>query len=95
MTDVAVDPPRQPAGLDSLLDMALPVTVEFGRTTMAIQEVLALGPGAVVSLERMVGEPVDILVGERRFAEGEIVVVGEQFGVRITRLLPAAREAGR
>jgi len=84
-----------PAGIDSLLDMTLPVTIEFGRTTMTIQDVLDLGPGSVVQLERMVGEPVDIYVSDRRLAEGEIVVVGEQFGVRITRLLSPGREAGR
>lgn len=95
MSDGASTLTGTPAGIDSLLDMTLPVTVEFGRTTMTIQEVLDLGPGSVVQLERLVGEPVDIYVSDRRLAEGEIVVVGEQFGVRITRLLSATREAGR
>jgi flagellar motor switch protein FliN len=91
-----------PAGakLDSLLDMKLPVAIEFGRTTMAIQEILDLGPGSVIQLDRMVGEPVDLFVSDRRLAEGEIVVVGEHFGVRITRVLslprdPAPRATGR
>lgn len=79
--------------LDSLLDMALPVTIEFGRTTLTMQELLDLGPGAVVVLERMVGEPVDIYVSDRRMAEGEVVVVGERLGVRITRVVPPPRDA--
>jgi flagellar motor switch protein FliN len=78
--------------LDSLLDMSLPVSIEFGRTTMTMQEVLDLGPGSVVQLDRMVGEPVDIFVSDRRLAEGEIVVVGEQFGVRITRILNTTKD---
>jgi flagellar motor switch protein FliN/FliY len=78
--------------LDSLLEMSLPVSIEFGRTTMTMQEVLDLGPGSVVQLERMVGEPVDIFVSDRRLAEGEIVVVGEQFGVRITRILSTTKD---
>jgi flagellar motor switch protein FliN/FliY len=78
------------AQLDSLLDMTLPVTIEFGRTTLTIQEVLALGPGAVVQLDRLVGEAVDIYVSDRRLAEGEVVIVGDHFGVRITRVMTAA-----
>ncbi|NLG62775.1 MAG: flagellar motor switch protein FliN, partial [Candidatus Cloacimonetes bacterium] len=70
-----------------LLDLTLPVTIELGSTRMTVQEVLELGRGSVVQLDRLVGEPVDILVGERRFAEGEVVVLGEQFGVRITRII--------
>jgi flagellar motor switch protein FliN/FliY len=81
------------AKLESLLDMMLPVAIEFGRTTMAIQEVLDLGPGSVIQLDRMVGEPVDIYVSDRRLAEGEVVVVGEHFGVRITRVLSLPRDA--
>jgi flagellar motor switch protein FliN/FliY len=88
------------AKLESLLDMMLPVAIEFGRTTMAVQEVLDLGPGSVIQLDRMVGEPVDIYVSDRRLAEGEVVVVGEHFGVRITRVLslprdPAPKTGGR
>jgi flagellar motor switch protein FliN len=75
------------ASLDTLLDVSLPVAIEFGRTTMTIQEVLDLGTGSVIELSRMVGEPVDIFVSDRKLAEGEVVVVGEHFGVRITRIL--------
>lgn len=76
-----------PASLDTLLDMTLPVSIEFGRTSMTVQEVLALGTGSVIQLERMVGEPIDIFVSDRKLAEGEVVVIGEHFGVRITRVL--------
>ena len=74
--------------LDALLDVSLPVVVEMGRTQMTVQEVLQLGPGSIVEIDRTVGEPVDIYVGDRRFAQGEVVVVGEEYGVRITRVLP-------
>jgi flagellar motor switch protein FliN/FliY len=73
--------------LSLLLDLALPVSIELGRTTMTVQEILRLGRGAVVQLERLAGEPIDIYVGDRRFAEGEVVVLGEHFGVRITRII--------
>jgi flagellar motor switch protein FliN len=79
------------ATFDTLLDVSMPVVIEIGRTRMTVQEVLALGPGSVVQLDRMVGEPVDVYVGDRRLAAGEVVVVGEHFGVRITSVLPAGR----
>lgn len=70
-----------------LLDLSLPVSIELGRTNMTVQEILRLGRGAVVQLERLAGEPIDVYVGDRRFAEGEVVVLGEHFGVRITRIV--------
>jgi flagellar motor switch protein FliN len=73
--------------LSLLLDLTLPVSIELGRTTMTVQDVLRLGRGSVIQLERLAGEPIDIFVGDRRFAEGEVVVLGEHFGVRITRIL--------
>ena len=72
-----------------LLDLTLPISIELGRTTMTVQELLRLGRGAVIQLDRLAGEPVDIYVGDRRFAEGEVVVLGEHFGVRITRIIAA------
>lgn len=70
-----------------LMDLTLPVSIELGRTTMSVQEILQLGRGSVVQLERLAGEPIDIYVGDRRFAEGEVVVLGENFGVRVTRII--------
>ena len=79
--------------LATLYDLALPISIELGRTSMTVQEVLQLGRGSVIELDRLAGEPVDIFVGDRRFAEGEVVVLGENFGVRITRILPNGASA--
>lgn len=76
--------------LEALYDLTLPVSIELGRTRMTVQEVLALGRGSVVQLERLVGEPVDVYVSDRHFAAGEVVVMGEQFGVRITRIFKSS-----
>lgn len=73
--------------LSMLLDLPLPVSIELGRTRMTVQEILRLGRGSVVQLERMAGEPIDIYVGDRRFAEGEVVVINEHFGIRVTRII--------
>lgn len=77
---------KDPANLSVLYDLSLPVTIELGRARMSVEEVLSLGRGSVIQLDRLAGEPIDVLVGDRHFAEGEVVVVGEQFGVRITRI---------
>jgi flagellar motor switch protein FliN/FliY len=81
--------------LAMLFSLTLPISIELGRTSMTVQEILRLGRGSVIQLERLAGEPIDIFVGERRFAEGEVVVLGEHFGVRVTRILarPAAGAA--
>jgi flagellar motor switch protein FliN/FliY len=77
----------QSTALAALMDVPMPVVIEIGRTSMTIEEVLELGVGSVIQLDRMVGEPVDIYVSNRKLAQGEVVVVGEHFGIRITRLL--------
>jgi flagellar motor switch protein FliN len=79
-----------PSALSLLYDLSMPVAIELGRTRMSVQDILALGRGSVIQLDRLAGEPIDVFVGDRRFAEGEVVVVGEQFGVRITRVLGTA-----
>ena len=76
--------------LGMLLDLSLPVSIELGRTSMTVQEILRLGRGAVIQLDRLAGEPIDVYVGDRKFAEGEVVVLGEHFGVRIVRIFAAA-----
>lgn len=73
--------------LSLLMDLTLPVSIELGRTTMAVQDVLRLGRGSVIQLDRLAGEPIDVFIGDRRFAEGEVVVLGEHFGIRLTRIL--------
>jgi flagellar motor switch protein FliN/FliY len=75
--------------LGMLLDLSLPVSIELGRTSMTVQEILRLGRGAVIQLDRLAGEPIDVYVGDRKFAEGEVVVLGEHFGVRIVRIFAA------
>ncbi len=73
--------------IDMLLDVKMPVSIELGRTEMPISELLTLGPGSVVELNKLAGEPVDLLVNGKIIARGEVVVVDENFGVRITLLL--------
>ncbi len=72
------------ADLARLHDVPVELTVEIGRTRMTIGETLALGPGAIVSLNRLAGEPVDLLVNGTPIARGEVVVIDEEFGLRIT-----------
>ena len=69
------------------------VTVELGRSTMTVEDVLALGPGSVIELNKLAGEPVDILVNEQLIARGEVVVVDENFGVRVTEIVSPRRRA--
>jgi flagellar motor switch protein FliN/FliY len=76
--------------LQRLHDVPVELAVEIGRTRMTIGETLALGPGSIVSLNRLAGEPVDLLVNGRPIARGEVVVVDEEFGLRVTEIVSAA-----
>jgi flagellar motor switch protein FliN/FliY len=73
--------------IDLLMDVDLPISIELGRTKMSISDILALGPGSVVELNKLAGEPVDLLVNYKVVAKGEVVVVDENFGLRITQLM--------
>ena len=75
------------ADLDRLTAVAVELTVEIGRTRMTLGEALALGPGSVVTLDRAADQPVDLLVNGQRIARGEVVVVDEEFGIRITEIV--------
>jgi flagellar motor switch protein FliN/FliY len=81
-------PPAMPssgsANIEMLLGVNLQVTVEIGRTKLAIRDVLALTPGSIVELDKLAGEKVDVLVNGHRIASGEVVVVDDNFGVRVT-----------
>ncbi|HQG30982.1 MAG TPA: flagellar motor switch protein FliN [Deltaproteobacteria bacterium] len=77
-------PANGSADLDFILDIPLEVTVEMGRTRMLIHDLLQLGQGSVIELNRLAGEPLDILVNNKLVARGEVVVVGEKFGIRLT-----------
>jgi flagellar motor switch protein FliN len=92
--DTPVAAARPERGVDLILDVALQVRVELGSTQMTVEEVLALGPGSVVELDRLAGEPVDIVVNDRLIARGEVVVVEENFGVRVTEIISARTRAG-
>jgi flagellar motor switch protein FliN len=81
--------------LDMLLDVPLDVSVELGRCRMTIQDLLALGPGAVIELDKIAGEPLDILINDRLVARGEAVVVNDKFGVRITDIVSPQERIAR
>ena len=70
--------------LDLILDIPLSVTVELGRSKMLINDLLQLGQGSVIELTKLVGDPLEILVNDKLVARGEVVVVNEKFGVRLT-----------
>lgn len=73
--------------LDLLMDIELPIVIELGRAQMSLKRILELGPGAIVEMDRLAGEPVDILINGKVVARGEVVVVDENFGVRILSLV--------
>ena len=97
-SDVAIQPVKFPQlrpsdervtrnEIERLLDVSLVVSVELGRKQMQIKDILELGPGKIIELEKLAGEPVDLLVNGKLLARGEVVVVDENFGVRITDLI--------
>ncbi|GIE97880.1 flagellar motor switch protein FliN [Paractinoplanes rishiriensis] len=79
-------------GLDMLHDVEMEVSAELGRTRMAVRELLSLNPGAIVELDRAAGSPADLLVNGRLIARGEVVVVDENFGIRITEIVSPGTE---
>ena len=80
--------------LERLTDVSVELTVEVGRTRMTLGQTLELGPGSVVHLDHLADKPVDLLVNGRVIARGEVVVVDEEFGLRITEVVgPALKEA--
>jgi flagellar motor switch protein FliN/FliY len=80
------------AGIDLLSDVSLQVKIELGRTRMLVEDVLRLADGAVVELDKLAGDPVDIYVNERHIARGEVLVLNDNFCVRINEILEAPRE---
>ena len=77
--------------LELLLDVPMQVTVELGRTQLRIRDVLELVPGSIVELDKLAGGPVDVLVNGKQIARGEVVVIDEEFGVRITDVASQAK----
>ena len=81
-------------GLDMVLDVPVTLSMEVGRTRMPIRELLQLGQGSVIELDRLAGAPMDVLVNGTLIAHGEVVVVNEKFGIRLTDIV-SARERVR
>lgn len=79
-----------PADLDLLSDVALDVTVQLGQVRLRVRDLLALTEGSVIEMDRAVGAPVDVLANGSLIARGDVVVVGDELGVRITELLRRA-----
>jgi flagellar motor switch protein FliN/FliY len=85
----------KPEGIDLLADVNLNVKIELGRTRMLVEDVLRLGEGSVVELDKLAGDPVDVYVNDRRVARGEVLVLNDNFCVRINEILaPVGREGG-
>jgi flagellar motor switch protein FliN/FliY len=81
----------QDSGIDLLLDVSLQVSVELGRARMTIGDILALRAGSVIELDKLAGEPADILINGTLIARGEVVVVDEKFGVRVLEVVSRAK----
>ncbi len=93
-TSVQAPPPPPPSvpesngsqdtNLDRILDIPLVLSAQLGNTRMLIKDLLQLGPGSIVELDKLAGEPLEVLVNERLVARGEVVMVNEKFGIRLT-----------
>ena len=81
--------------MEFILDIPLTLTVELGRNRLLINEMLQLGQGSVIELTKLAGEPMDIFVNQRLIARGEVVVVNEKFGVRLTDIVSPAERVNR
>jgi flagellar motor switch protein FliN len=79
----------QEININLILDVAVTVTLEVGRARLQVRDLLQLAPGAIVELDRLASEPLDVLVNGVRIARGEVVVVNEKFGIRLTDVVSA------
>ena len=82
-----INPLEQQENIDLIMDVPLEVTVELGRTNKSIKEILEFSPGTIIELDKIAGEPIDILVNGKFVAKGEVVVIEESFGVRIMEII--------
>lgn len=88
--------PVQPvASMDLLMDVTVTAIVELGRSKMRIRDILQLGPGSIVELDRLAGEPVDLYVNDRLVAKGEVVVIDENFGFRVIQVVTREERAAQ
>lgn len=93
MENAPAVPPAGDGKIDLLMDVPLNVRVELGRARMYVEDILKLGDGAVVELDKLAGDPVDVLVNDRLVARGEILVLNENFCVRITEIVDPKERA--
>ena len=85
--NTAFNPVTQQENIDLIMDVPLDVTVELGRTSKSIKEILEFAPGTIIELDKIAGEPIDVLVNGKLVAKGEVVVIEESFGVRVTDII--------
>ncbi|MDR2070406.1 MAG: flagellar motor switch protein FliN, partial [Treponema sp.] len=79
--------PHEQGNIGLIMDVYMEMTVELGRTRKLIKEILGMGEGTIIELDKLAGEPVDILVNHKLIAKGEVVVIDENFGVRVTEIV--------
>ena len=89
LEDEGVPPADEDVNLDVILDIPVTIAMEIGRTTISIRNLLQLNQGSVVELDRLAGEPMDVLVNGTLIAHGEVVVVNDKFGIRLTDVISA------
>lgn len=87
LTDVSSLSPAEQSNISLLMDIYMEMTVELGRTKRLIKDILQMGDGTIIALDKLAGEPVDILVNHKLIAKGEVVVIDENFGVRVTEII--------
>jgi flagellar motor switch protein FliN/FliY len=85
--NAAYNPITQQENIDLIMDVPLDVTVELGRTSKSIKEILEFAPGTIIELDKVAGEPIDVLVNGKLVAKGEVVVIEESFGIRVTDII--------
>ena len=90
LEDTSGGPAADEANLDVILDIPVTISMEIGRTRISIRNLLQLNQGSVVELDRLAGEPMDVLVNGTLVAHGEVVVVNEKFGIRLTDVISPA-----
>jgi len=90
LEDEGVPPADEDVNLDVILDIPVTIAMEIGRTTISIRNLLQLNQGSVVELDRLAGEPLDVLVNGTLVAHGEVVVVNDKFGIRLTDVISAS-----
>jgi flagellar motor switch protein FliN len=87
-------PGTEPGNIGLLMDVYMELTVELGRTRKLVKDILTIGEGSIIELDKLAGEPVDILVNHKLIAKGEVVVIDENFGVRVTEIVSQAERMG-